>query len=490
MGKNWPDLFRVDILNCIGASMIVTAFIAAPRKGRPAIAVTLAVAAVAIALGPIVGPAHFPDWLPRPLTSYLGGERPMSWFPIFPWLAWPLIGVAARSLVGARQPRSPRKLALAFLITGVVGFAMTWAVILIRRANPYIIHYPSDVVQQMGPGTFFYRLGYLGPMALGRVPGHPRSGTASGVRFSMMRQFGQTSLLVYWIHVDLCYGLLFARFHHKLSMGEATVGFVAMTLAMLGVSMLKTRYWKGLAAMAPKAPAPRRRRPRTGELTGNLGELSAEFALRSPSFITSGDVVLMTRFFRRASRSGGAVSRWPRLRLPRRKGAQPRRRRPSGTSRSMLERHVAATKAGQPNVQALGALVIDETGRTIFARNPDKERPIASISKLAAVLAVMDKGLELEGLSTINKLDAEVAKGGAKSRLLEGLTLSNRDLLHAALMGSDNRAIPALGRAVKLTPGAADGGDERPGPRSSVSRRPASTSRRGCRRRTSRRRAR
>jgi D-alanyl-D-alanine endopeptidase (penicillin-binding protein 7) len=118
----------------------------------------------------------------------------------------------------------------------------------------------------------------------------------------------------------------------------------------------------------------------------------------------------------------------------------------------MVERRVAATKGGQPNVQALGALAIDETGRTIFARNPDKERPIASISKLAAVLAVMDKGLELEGLSTITKLDAEVAKGGARSRLLEGLTLSNRDLLHAALMGSDNRAIPALGRAVKMNP--------------------------------------
>src|SRR4029078_9871963 len=118
----------------------------------------------------------------------------------------------------------------------------------------------------------------------------------------------------------------------------------------------------------------------------------------------------------------------------------------------MVERHVAATKGGQPNVQALGALAIDETAGAIFARTPDKERPIASISKLAAVLAVMDKGLELEGLSTINKSDAEVAKGGAKSRLLEGVTPSNRDLLNAALMGSDNRAIPELGRAVKMNP--------------------------------------
>jgi D-alanyl-D-alanine endopeptidase (penicillin-binding protein 7) len=116
------------------------------------------------------------------------------------------------------------------------------------------------------------------------------------------------------------------------------------------------------------------------------------------------------------------------------------------------ERLVPATVRGQPNVQARAALVIDESGTQIFAHNADTERPIASISKLAAVLTVMDRGLELEGLSTITKTDAEVAKGGAKSRLLEGMTLSNRDLLHAAMLGSDNRAIPALGRAVKLTP--------------------------------------
>ena len=117
-----------------------------------------------------------------------------------------------------------------------------------------------------------------------------------------------------------------------------------------------------------------------------------------------------------------------------------------------LERHVVATRGGQPNVQALGALVVDETGREIYARNPDKERPIASISKLAATLTIADKNLELDGLSTIEKTDIDVAKGGARSRLLDGMTLSNRDLLHAALMGSDNRAIPALGRAVKLSP--------------------------------------
>lgn len=119
-----------------------------------------------------------------------------------------------------------------------------------------------------------------------------------------------------------------------------------------------------------------------------------------------------------------------------------------------LEAHVPSIRGGLPNVQALGAYVVDlDTGHEIYTRKPDQERPIASISKLAAVLVAMDRGLELEGLTTIKKVDIEVAKGGAPSRLPEGITLSNRDLLHAALMGSDNRAVSALGRAVGLGSG-------------------------------------
>jgi D-alanyl-D-alanine endopeptidase (penicillin-binding protein 7) len=115
------------------------------------------------------------------------------------------------------------------------------------------------------------------------------------------------------------------------------------------------------------------------------------------------------------------------------------------------EKHVVAMKGNQPNVQSMGALVIDlDTGHELFARRADNPRAIASISKLAATLTVMDHNLDLDGLTTIKKMDADVARGGAKSRLLEGMTLSNRDLLHAALLGSDNRAVSALGRAVGL----------------------------------------
>jgi uncharacterized membrane protein len=238
---DWRDIFRVDILNCIGASMFVAAFIAAPRRGKPAIVVCLAVAAVCIALGPIVGPHHFPDWLPRPLTSYLGGERPMSWFPLFPWLAWVLIGVAVGHY-WVRAGSTPRRQATAFVITALVGVAMTGTVMLIRRHDPQIIRYPSEIVQQMGPGTFFYRLGTIGPMALAAY----LVTRFAGSRFSVMQQLGKTSLLVYWVHVELVYGHLFGRLHHKLSFAQATLGFVLMTAAMLALSLLRTKYWRGL----------------------------------------------------------------------------------------------------------------------------------------------------------------------------------------------------------------------------------------------------
>jgi len=253
-GGDPMNLFRIDILNCIGASMMAIAFIVAPIRGRPQIALALIAAAVVLALGPIIGPMHFPDFIPRPISSYFGGERPMAWFPLFPWAAWPLVGVAIGH-VWVRQARiSKRREALVFILSGIVGVALIYGVTLVRRINPYIIHYPSDVAQQMGPGAFLYRLGMIGPMATAgwlicRVLGD---------RFSIMRQLGRTSLLVYWIHVDLCYGSVSGRLHGRLNMAWATVGFVAMTGLMLAVSIYKTRssgVWKRrLAALRSQRP--------------------------------------------------------------------------------------------------------------------------------------------------------------------------------------------------------------------------------------------
>jgi len=97
-------------------------------------------------------------------------------------------------------------------------------------------------VQQLGPGSFFYRLGMNGVIAfIGWA-----AVTVVGHRFSLMRQFGRTSLLVYWIHVDLCYGLIAHKLglYGRLSMPQATLGLAVMVTLMLGVSLAKTRWRK------------------------------------------------------------------------------------------------------------------------------------------------------------------------------------------------------------------------------------------------------
>src|SRR5687767_15024349 len=68
--------------------------------------------------------------------------------------------------------------------------------------------------------------------------------------------------------------------------------------------------------------------------------------------------------------------------------------RPSKKRKVFLERRVPWLKGNQPNVQSLGALVVDlDDGEELYARTPDQARPIASISKLAALLVVVEKGL-------------------------------------------------------------------------------------------------
>jgi len=108
-------------------------------------------------------------------------------------------------------------------------------------------------VQQMGPGTFFYRLGLNFLFAF---VGYAVTRALDG-RFSIMRQLGRTSLLVYWIHVDLCYGLISRRLHHDLDMTQATLAFVLMTGAMLLVSLAKTKYWDAWRRRRPGRAATR-----------------------------------------------------------------------------------------------------------------------------------------------------------------------------------------------------------------------------------------
>ncbi len=100
-----------------------------------------------------------------------------------------------------------------------------------------------------------------------------------------------------------------------------------------------------------------------------------------------------------------------------------------------------------PNLKSAAALVVDlEDGRTIFGKNTQSIMPIASITKVMTAMVVLDAGLPLDENLYIDTADLDFVKH-THSRLGVGTGLPRRDMLHLALMSSENRAAASLGRA-------------------------------------------
>ncbi len=92
------------------------------------------------------------------------------------------------------------------------------------------------------------------------------------------------------------------------------------------------------------------------------------------------------------------------------------------------------------------ALVVDqETDEVLFSKNPEAVLPIASITKLMTALVVTEAQLPLEETLTVTPDDV-AATAGSRSRLALGTQLTRGEMLHLALMASENRAAHLLGR--------------------------------------------
>lgn len=92
------------------------------------------------------------------------------------------------------------------------------------------------------------------------------------------------------------------------------------------------------------------------------------------------------------------------------------------------------------------ALVMDQrSAEVLFAKNADVALPIASLTKLMTALIVVEAGQNLDEVLTITADDIDRLKN-TSSRLRVGARMTRREMLHLALMSSENRAASALGR--------------------------------------------
>lgn len=98
-------------------------------------------------------------------------------------------------------------------------------------------------------------------------------------------------------------------------------------------------------------------------------------------------------------------------------------------------------------------LVVDDSGNVIVEKNAGNVVPIASLTKLMTAMVVLDSKLDMNEQISIDREDVDTLKHST-SRVPVGATLSRSDVLHLALMSSDNRAAASLARTFPGGPAA------------------------------------
>lgn len=113
----------------------------------------------------------------------------------------------------------------------------------------------------------------------------------------------------------------------------------------------------------------------------------------------------------------------------------------------------ASVLSGMPELASQSALVYDQaSGRVLMEKNAAMQTPIASITKLMTAVLVLNANLPLDEKIALTADDRDTLKGTG-SRLAIGARYTRGQLLHLALIASDNRAAHALARTA---PGGAE----------------------------------
>jgi serine-type D-Ala-D-Ala endopeptidase (penicillin-binding protein 7) len=117
----------------------------------------------------------------------------------------------------------------------------------------------------------------------------------------------------------------------------------------------------------------------------------------------------------------------------------------TGLFLGILAFHISAKDAGEPKLKSNSVFIVDQNDSSVlYSRHSDVAAPIASITKLMTALVVLDARQSLDEPLQITEADRDFPKS-AFSRLSVGATLTRGDLMHLALMSSENRAAHALG---------------------------------------------
>jgi hypothetical protein len=235
-------LLKVDILNIMGPSIVLGATLWGVFRTARARIIAFAVATLAIVwVTPIIRQAASLAVLSDSLEGYLRPIPNLTNFTFFPWMAF----VTAGALIGvlldaARSPEADRRVNMGL---GIAGLAIA------------IAAYKASFLPPLGARSsfwttsasfFFIRLGVMvGTLGLAYLW---EQRPTAGRRWSPLQLLGRSSLFVYWIHVELVYGLISLPLHGAFSLRGAWIALGVFWCLMLAAAVGKDRamkWWRG-----------------------------------------------------------------------------------------------------------------------------------------------------------------------------------------------------------------------------------------------------
>lgn len=202
----------------------------------------LSAVAVAVAIA-VLTPLLWTTWrlrfLPWQLETYINGVHnlgePQAWlFPIFPWSAFAFAGLAFGFILASNV--ASKAGARVFALAAGIGVALIYLSKFFDSRQLQL--YPIYDYWHTSPNFFLIRVGSL---LLLIVFAYAWCRWGLGQRgFSPLIQLGNTSLLVYWVHIEFVYGRFSILPRRSETIRDATVGLVIIFASMLALSLLRT----------------------------------------------------------------------------------------------------------------------------------------------------------------------------------------------------------------------------------------------------------
>lgn len=236
------NFLKVDILNVMGIALVTAGALWGLSTSRAVRMSLFAAATVLVAMiTPLIHEAQWVASLPDPLEWYLRPSLSHTSFVLFPWAAYLFAGAIVGEAVDAARNRSGDG-ALQLILLGCGTFVIVggyWT-----SLQPAI--YPAANFWINSPTFVFIRLG----IAMAMVPvTWLLEQTMKPLNF--LETFGRSSLFVYWIHVEMVYGVIAKPLSNLLPLPVSLLGVILLCALLLAIVRWKNRVVQQIELTGP-----------------------------------------------------------------------------------------------------------------------------------------------------------------------------------------------------------------------------------------------